>query len=271
MLPRDAELLAGFVKVMLKVFGLAQIVLFFLITLLLNLNSLGHLLFEAGDLVDPPTDEPIQELLELNIDGQVVLVHGEHRRGRSGSSQNVQASSQNIHITSASSSSSGSATSNVHGEKISNEGSRFGDDRGRCSSSCHNRSIFFAGTRRQRSLEAASSFHKSRGRLMVDRGQRGNMTDQFIQQSRLDQVGLFRNQRLFGQNHLFCRGRRYKLTSGSDESNVTKGGANFLLKLTTNSASWPIISMYFMSTFTAESTTAALACAKRGVIRSQMD
>lgn len=58
-------------------------------------------------------------------------------------------------------------------------------------------------------------------------------------------------------------------TSGSDERRVTSGGANFLVKTLTNSASL-IISIYFIKTFTADNTTAALACAKRGVIRSHI-
>ena len=60
-------------------------------------------------------------------------------------------------------------------------------------------------------------------------------------------------------------------TSGSDDNNVTKGGANFFVKFALNSASEAIISMYFMSTLTALKTTAALAWANLGVILSQID
>ena len=60
-------------------------------------------------------------------------------------------------------------------------------------------------------------------------------------------------------------------TSGSEDSNVTKGGANFFVKFPTKSASLAIISMYFMRTFTALNTTAALAWANLGVILSHMD
>lgn len=58
-------------------------------------------------------------------------------------------------------------------------------------------------------------------------------------------------------------------TSGSEDKRVTRGGASFRVSTDTNS--WSVmISMYFISTFTADKTTAALAWARRGVIRSQM-
>lgn len=60
------------------------------------------------------------------------------------------------------------------------------------------------------------------------------------------------------------------LTSGSEDNRVTRGGANFLVKFFTNSESPTISSMNFMRHLTAERTTAALAWARRGVMRSQM-
>lgn len=60
------------------------------------------------------------------------------------------------------------------------------------------------------------------------------------------------------------------LTSGSEDNSVTKGGANFLERFFTNSESLTISSINFIRHFTADNTTAALAWAKRGVIRSQM-
>jgi hypothetical protein len=65
-----------------------------------------------------------------------------------------------------------------------------------------------------------------------------------------------------------CNGK--ELTSGSEDRRVTRGGASFLVKVDTKSESAGSISINFISTFTAESTTAALACARRGVILSQM-
>lgn len=60
------------------------------------------------------------------------------------------------------------------------------------------------------------------------------------------------------------------VTSGSDDNKVTRGGANFFVSVWTKSDSPGSISMNFIKTFTAESTTAAFAWASRGVIRSQM-
>ena len=59
-------------------------------------------------------------------------------------------------------------------------------------------------------------------------------------------------------------------TSGSLDNKVTKGGANFLVNVVTNSLSGGIISMNFINTFTALKTTAAFACANLGVTRSQI-
>jgi hypothetical protein len=59
--------------------------------------------------------------------------------------------------------------------------------------------------------------------------------------------------------------------SGSLDRRVTKVGESFLEKLVTKSVSLPLISKYFIKTFTADKTTAALAWASLGVILSQMD
>lgn len=58
--------------------------------------------------------------------------------------------------------------------------------------------------------------------------------------------------------------------SGSADSNVTIGGASFLMSWLMKSDDSEIMLMSFISTFTVDSTTAALACARRGLMRSQM-
>jgi hypothetical protein len=45
---------------------------------------------------------------------------------------------------------------------------------------------------------------------------------------------------------------RSKVTSGSLERRVTRGGESFLLRFVTKSVSWPIISMYFISTYSTQ-------------------
>lgn len=56
-----------------------------------------------------------------------------------------------------------------------------------------------------------------------------------------------------------CMYKSYFFTSGSVESNVTRGGASFLVKVVTKSESVGNISMSFISTLMADKTTAALA------------
>lgn len=60
------------------------------------------------------------------------------------------------------------------------------------------------------------------------------------------------------------------LTSASDDNKVTRGGANFFVNVVTKSESDGSISINFIKTFTADNTTAALACASLGVILSQI-
>lgn len=59
-------------------------------------------------------------------------------------------------------------------------------------------------------------------------------------------------------------------TSGSPDSRVTSGGANFFSSILQQSESLGNSSRNFIRTFTAESTTAELAWDSRGVTRSQM-
>lgn len=52
-------------------------------------------------------------------------------------------------------------------------------------------------------VDAVTAFHKSVRRLVVDGGQRADVTNKLIQQRGLDQVRLLRDQWLLGQHHLF--------------------------------------------------------------------
>lgn len=52
-------------------------------------------------------------------------------------------------------------------------------------------------------LNSAAALNKGTGRLVVDRGQSTNVADKFLQQCRLNQICLLRDQRLLSQNHLF--------------------------------------------------------------------
>lgn len=60
------------------------------------------------------------------------------------------------------------------------------------------------------------------------------------------------------------------ITSGSVDNRVTSGGASFLVKVVTKSESVGNISISFINTLIADKTTAALACANRGVILSHI-
>lgn len=49
--------------------------------------------------------------------------------------------------------------------------------------------------------DAPAPLHEGAGGLVIDRGQRANVTDQLIQQGRLDQVRLLRDEGLLCQHH----------------------------------------------------------------------
>lgn len=52
-------------------------------------------------------------------------------------------------------------------------------------------------------LDASAALNKGTGGLVVDRGQSADVTDELLQQRRLDQIRLLGDQRLLGQDHLF--------------------------------------------------------------------
>lgn len=52
-------------------------------------------------------------------------------------------------------------------------------------------------------VDPMAPLHKSVGWFVVHRSQRSNVADQLIQQSRFNQIGLFRNKWLFREDHFF--------------------------------------------------------------------
>mmetsp|Transcript_24987 Transcript_24987/g.77151 ORF Transcript_24987/g.77151 Transcript_24987/m.77151 type:complete len:259 (+) Transcript_24987:3237-4013(+) len=71
---------------------------------------------------------------------------------------------------------------------------------------------------------------------------------------------------------LMFRNATYVISSKSEFSNVTNGGASFFRKFATASSSRPTnVFAYFRITFTADMTTAELACCKRGLTRSMIE
>lgn len=56
-------------------------------------------------------------------------------------------------------------------------------------------------------MDAVAALHEGVGGLVVDGGQGANVANELVQQGGLNQVCLFRDQRLFRQDHLLGRYR----------------------------------------------------------------
>merc|ERR1719237_1057320 len=126
-----------------------------------------------------------------------------------------------------------SSTSNVHVQEVTNEAARLGVDSSRpvlrssrpglCGL------VFSLCPAGQHPLEANLSLHEGAGRLVVDAGQAGDVTDQLVQQSRLQQISLLRDKRLLCEDNILGGGRISAEQPPVDEASVPEVGVLALL------------------------------------------
>ena len=105
----------------------------------------------------------------------------------------------------------------VHVQKVSNQAARLRNN-GRTCHLCV--AVSVCATSWQHPLESHLALDEGGGGLVVDRGERGDVADQLVKQSGLQQVCFFGDQRLLSEHHVLGSGWVGGEESPVDEASV---------------------------------------------------